>query len=149
LLAGALTVGATGAMAAGENRPFDPARDDLSYNVTADTVTVTGEVTSIQGMKFLILGEDNRIVGVNMAELPYNPTDDSLYEPAIAKGDTVSIRGDISTLAENEVLAREVLSVRKSWQDRPVLGQRLETDEDFNAIMPAAGDEPMKRDRFN
>lgn len=141
LLAGALTMSAGAAMAAGEVRPFDPARDSLNYATTAETITITGEVTSIQGLKFFVLGDNGGIMGVDIASMPYNPTNANEYEPAIEKGDIVSLRGEPSTLAENELTAREVLAVQKSWQSRPVFGQRLiQDDEELSTIQPAAGE---------
>ncbi|MBU0858398.1 MAG: hypothetical protein KJ667_00525 [Alphaproteobacteria bacterium] len=145
LMAGALTSGAAFANAQ-DTRPFDPARDRIVY-VNENATNITGEVTSIQGLKFLTLTAEGTIVGVNMATLPYNPTDPA-YTPQLEVGDVVTINGTTSTLDPAELDAREVVAIKKSWQTQATFGQRLIAD-DFDEIAPAAGDVDFRHRDLN
>ena len=146
LMAGALVCGATAATAQ-DTRLFDPARDNYNYPVTTNALAqLTGEVTSIQGLKFLTLTPEGEIIGVDMAEMPYNPTDPS-YDPPLETGDTVTLTGYVSSADPAEIVARDIVSIRKPWNDYASVGQRLIDSDAPEMIAPAAGD--MTEDNLN
>jgi len=144
LLAGGLTIAIPAMAQQDAPRPFDPARDVYMYEPAPnDFSELTGTVTSIQGLKFMTLTRAGTIVGVDMAELPYNPTSPE-YEPRLEIGDTVILTGYVSDLP-NEVMAREIVGVKKSFM-ASAEGQRLILVEDNPAdIAPAAGDQIQRR----
>jgi hypothetical protein len=139
LFAGGLTIALPAMAQSDAPRPFDPARDVYLYNpVPNDYAALTGTVTSIQGLKFMTITDAGTIVGVDMAELPYNPTSPE-YEPRLEIGDTVTLTGYVSDMP-SEVTAREIVSVKKPFM-ASAEGQRLIIEDEFPAdIAPAAGD---------
>ena len=139
LVAGGLSIALPAAAQSDAPRPFDPSRDVYLYKpVPNESAALRGTVTSVQGLKFMTLSDTGAIVGVDMAELPYNPTSPE-YEPRLEVGDTVILIGYISDMP-NEIMAREIISVKKPFMVSAE-GQRLIIEENHPAdIAPAAGD---------
>lgn len=138
LVAGSLAIAAPAMAQQDTQRPFDPSRDIFVYApVPNDAAGLIGTVTSIQGLKFMAVSSTGAIVGVDMAELPYNPTSPE-YEPRLEIGDTVTLTGYVSNMP-NEIIVRDIVSVKKPFM-ASAEGQRLIiADEDPASISPAAG----------
>lgn len=144
LVAGGLAIAAPAMAQQDTPRPFDPSRDIYMYtSVPNDAAGLIGTVTSIQGLKFMTLSSTGDIVGVDMAELPYNPTSPE-YEPRLEIGDTVTLTGYVSDMP-NEIIVRDIVNVKKPFM-ASAKGQRLIiADEDPASISPAAGGDDEAR----
>lgn len=113
----------------------------------AETITVTGQITSFNGMKALAVSPEGQIIGFNLATMPYNPTNPQL-EPRLEKGDIVTFTGTASETDPVLLDATALVALQKPWENRVTYGQRLPDREDeLSAIAPAAGH--TEKPRYN